>query len=109
MRIILLVITLTLLGRVVYLMWSGYRNAPAGSSAWERWLAAGRDSATILWANFITVVSGLIAGVVGLADLAGAPGVSAVIQQYLDPQWVGLGLIVLALVAEYARKRTLES
>lgn len=106
MRLVLLVVTLALFARVVFLMWKGY-SAAAGGSQWERWLAAGRHSASVLWANFITVVGALLAGVAGLADLAGAPGISTAIQQYMDPQWVGIGMIAIAVVIEVARRRTL--
>ena len=40
-----------------------------------------------------------------MADFLGAPGISAVISKYLDPQVVGLLMVFVAIVTEVIRRR----
>jgi hypothetical protein len=73
----------------------------------ERLLAAGKGSATIVWSRFSAVVAALAGALSGLADWLNAPGVSEAIQSCLKPEWVALYVLGLALVSEFARRRTL--
>lgn len=76
-------------------------------TTWQRLLAAGKDSATVLWARFTVVVTGMVTGLVWAADLVNAPSVATAITTYMKPSVVAGIMITVALITELARKRTL--
>jgi hypothetical protein len=88
-----------------YQFYAAYRAATG--SRWSRALAATEKSATILWARFVALIGLLTLGLSSLAETLGAPGVSAAIQQYLQPQYVAAVMIGIAVITEVARKRTM--
>lgn len=78
-----------------------------GATTWQRLLAAGKNSATILWARFTLMVSSLSGALVALASYLGEPSVGDAIKTALQPQYV-LGFVILsAVITEWARRRTL--
>lgn len=82
-----------------------YRRTPG--SVWDRAVAAGKGSATILWARFVAIVSALAALLVEFADYLNAPGVAEAIKGILQPEYVGLFMVAIAIITEFARRRTL--
>lgn len=79
----------------------------ATGTIWQRLIAAGKGSATILWSRFVAVVT---AGSVGLAELAewlNAPGLKDAIQAYLKPDYVAAFTLFVVIITEVARRRTL--
>jgi hypothetical protein len=82
-----------------------YRSA--AGSVWHRSVAAAKSSATILWARFSVVVVAVADGLIQLADFVQAPAVSAAISTYLKPSTVAAVMVTVAIVTEWARRRTL--
>jgi hypothetical protein len=99
-----LIITAALIYIVVDAVMS-YRAAVG--SVWQRLLAAGKDSATILWARFVVVAAWIVNALVWLAELLNAPNVAAAIQQYGGPKTVAAIMVTVAFITELARRRTL--
>ncbi len=79
----------------------------ATGTGWQRLLAAGQQSATILWQRAVIALAGLSAVLVDVAGYLGVPSIDNAIQAVLKPQYVGLFTILVAVVSEIARKRTL--
>ena len=75
----------------------------------ERSLAAGKHSATILWARFCAAVASAADGVVWLCEIANAPNVAGAVQTYLTPKAVAAVMITVAVITEVARRRSLPS
>ena len=83
-----------------------YRKS--SGSRWERLLAAGRESATILWGKFCILLSALIASLDSLADFLNMPELKTYIEAALgNPKTVAAIMLVLSAVSIYARRRTL--
>jgi hypothetical protein len=85
---------------------AGKHRRLAGS-AWHRCLTAAKSSATILWARFTIVVTALATCLIQLADFVNAPSVTAAITTYLKPCVVAAIMVTVAVVTEWARRRTL--
>lgn len=98
-------------GVAAYFIWMTVSRfmAETDGTVWERLLAAGSDSATKLWARFMVIVGAGLGLLTTAADYLGDPGLSAAIQQYLDPRYVGAAMILISLVTIWARRRTLKS
>jgi len=104
MRILITVIISIALAYIIYDFVSEY--AKASGSTWERLISAGKGSATILWARFTFVIGALIDLLIQAADYLNIPGVSDAVKSYLSPQTVSLFVIFVAVVSEWARRRT---
>ena len=105
-----LVIDLVLLAALVYVVVDfvrAYRTA--SGTLWQRLLATGRHSATILWQRFTIALAGFADAVVWLADLLQAPGVAEPVRSVLAPQYVAVFVVAVAIVGELARRRTLRA
>lgn len=77
----------------------------------ERLLAAGKGSATKLWARFVALASAGIGAFIGMADQLHNPHVAEVIhliQKHVGARWVALSIVVIMVMTEVARNRTLE-
>ena len=83
----------------------GYANATG--TFWDRALTAGKGSATILWQRLVIFTSGLSALLVELATYFNVPQIDSAIQAVLKPQYIGFFTIAVAVVTEFARRRTL--
>jgi hypothetical protein len=102
------VIDLILFAALVYVVFDFVRAWRAASgTVWQRLLATGRHSATILWQRFIIALAGFADALVWLADLLQAPGVAEPIKSVLQPQYVAVLVVAVAIVGELARRRTL--
>ena len=80
----------------------GYRlavRAHAGVRGVKRWC---RHSATIAWARFVMLVA------IALDVFLQAPGVNEQVVSILDPKYVPYYLLVVAVLTEIARRRTLK-
>jgi hypothetical protein len=104
-----LIVSLGLGALALYIIWqvvSAYRSATG--TTWQRLLATGKQSATILWGKFSVVIAGLAGFLGDFADTLGAPGVKDTIQNALaKPVYVALFVVGISLVSMLARKRTL--
>ena len=103
-------LNLILLAALVYVVidfFSSYRAA--AGTLWQRLLATSRESATILWQRFTIALAGFADALVWLADLLNAPGVAEPIKSVLQPQYVAVFVVTVAIVGELARRRTLKS
>lgn len=101
-----MIFDLIVLAFFLYVVWSGvtaYRAATG--SVWQKVLAAGRDSLTIVWLRFVGFVGAGIDLLVQGADLINAPQVSAAISSYGNPKIVAGVLIGVAVIGEWARRR----
>lgn len=104
-----LIVALGLLSLAMYIVWQAVSAWRAASgSVWQRLLASAKDSATILWAKFVSLIASL-AGLAGeFADAVGAPGVKEQVQSALgNPVYVALFLVGVSFISIAARKRTL--
>jgi hypothetical protein len=103
-----LVIDLVLFAALVYVVVDFIRAYKSASgTVWQRLLATGRHSATILWQRFTIALAGFADALVWLADLLQAPGVAEPIKSVLQPQYVAVFVVAVAIVGELARRRTL--
>lgn len=108
MNIFLLILDIPITALVAYFIYDfvvSYRAA--AGTVWQRVLAAGDQSATIVWQRLIVIASGLSGAVVVVADYLNAPGVGDAIKSAVQPQYLVIYAIVMALISEFARRRTL--
>ncbi|HEY7246276.1 MAG TPA: hypothetical protein VH678_20575 [Xanthobacteraceae bacterium] len=98
-------VVLAIAGYFIFDFVRAYRGTVG--SVWSRCIGAAKSSATILWARFTVVVTALAAGLVQIADFIQAPSVSAAISTYLKPSVVAAIMVTVAVVTEWARRRTL--
>jgi hypothetical protein len=85
----------------------GYCWATESGSFWQRTLAAGKDSATIVWSKIIIAASAFIGVLVQLATAAGDPQIGAKLHEVLTPQVFSGVMIAIMFITVLARKRTL--
>ncbi len=103
-----LAVNLILSGIFIFVVVDAVRRwRGATGTASQRLLAIGRQSATVLWARFTVLVATLTDGLIELADLVGSPAVAAAIAQYLKPSTVAAIMVAVAVISEWARRRTL--
>jgi hypothetical protein len=101
-------IDVILLAFLVYFIFDAVRGYhSAAGSIWQRMLAAGKSSATIVWARFTVMVAAFVNCLVWLADVVNAPTVATAITTYLKPSVVAGIMVTVALITELARRRTL--
>lgn len=99
---------LVLLASFLYVAWDFYADyRAAAGTVWQRLLASGKESATILWTRFTVLVTALSNSLVWVAGLLGAPGVEDSIKAALQPAYVAGFVVAIAIVTELARRRTL--
>ncbi|HEY1361496.1 MAG TPA: hypothetical protein VGF60_04580 [Xanthobacteraceae bacterium] len=79
----------------------------AAGSLWQRLLAVGKQSSTLLWQRFVVLVAGLADALAWAADLLGEPSVASALQAHLKPSTVAAVMVAVAIVSELARRRTL--
>ena len=104
------IIDLFLLAALIYVVVDFVRSyRAAAGTVWQRLLATSRHSATILWQRFTIALAGFADALVWLADLLNAPGVAEPIKSVLQPQYVAVFVVTVAIVGELARRRTLKS
>ena len=105
-----LVIDLVLFAALVYVVVDFIRAYKSASGTlWQRLLATGRHSATILWQRFTIALAALADVLVWLAEFFNAPGVAEPIKSVLQPQYVAVFVVAVAIVGELARRRTLQA
>jgi hypothetical protein len=104
------IIDLFLLAALIYVVVDFVRCYRAATgTVWQRLLATSRHSATILWQRFTIALAGFADALVWLADLLNSPGVAEPIKSVLQPQYVAVFVVAVAIVGELARRRTLKS
>ena len=100
-------------GVAALVIWYGYEFykdfTGEQGSVWAKLLAAGKGSATILWSRFLALFGGAMALVSEGSTWVGAPGVADSIQQYVKPEYIPVFLLVIAIINEIARRRTLST
>ncbi len=102
----LLVLTALMVGWIAFTFIHAWISE--AGSFWQRTLKAGKDSATIVWAQVVLVVGGIVAVLDKIANLFGDPSLAAQIQQYVTPQIVSYVMMGIMAVNVWARLRTLE-
>lgn len=98
------VFTIVLVGLVADAVHAYYTTT---GTAWQRLLAVGKTSATIMVARLGAIGGLALNAAIEIADLVGSPAVSAALTQYVDAKAVGYTLAVAAIVVEWSRRRTL--
>lgn len=83
----------------------GYYTATG--TVWERLLAVGKSSATIMVARLGAIGGFVLNALVEIADLIGSPAISSALTTYVDAKAVGYTLVAAAIVVEWSRRRTL--
>src|SRR5262245_14910368 len=107
MTLILNLVLVAALGYVAIDFLRSFRAA-AGTVS-QRLLATGRQSATILWQRFTMALAAFTDALLWLAELLNAPGVAEPIKSVLQPQYVAVFVVAVAVVSELARRRTLSA
>ena len=103
-----LIINLVLLVLFVLFLVDAIREyASTSGTTWERLLAVGKDSATILWTRFVGIVATGISSLVWIADALNAPQVASAMSTYGNPKVVASIILAVTIVGELARRRTL--
>ena len=95
---------------IVYILIDGFKDfAQASGTVWQKLLAVGKNSATILWARFTGLVAALAGALAFVADYLNAPGVGDAIKSGIGdhPQYVAAFSLFVAVMTEFARRRTL--
>lgn len=106
-NLLLLTIFLVIFVVLAWTFWRALRDPSAGS-LWEKMLAAGRGSASILWARFVMALGALFGALANYADLAQLPAIQDLMRVLLTPQTFGIAVALISLVSEIARRRTLD-
>ena len=102
------VIALAFAALLIWYAWTFTTGfAAASGPLWDRLLAAGRGSATKLWAKFVAVVGAAVGVLASSADFFGSPAVADAIRAYVTPEYVAAAFLVVSLITELARNRTL--
>jgi hypothetical protein len=104
-RGLLILLSLAGVGYVVYDFIQHYLSY--SGDRYTRFLYAFKSSYTLIWSRFVVFVGLAVNILVGLADYANLPGVGAAISNYLTPTTVSLLMVGIAVVTEFARRRTL--
>src|ERR1700743_421621 len=101
----LLALTMLMIGWIVFTFVHAWITATG--SFWQRTLAAGKNSATIVWAKVVLIAGGLVAVLDKIAHLFGDPSLATQIQQYVTPQIVSYVMMGIMAINVWARLRTL--
>jgi hypothetical protein len=92
--------------------WIGYTFVHAWltetGSFWTRSLAAGKDSATIVWSKLVILVGMIVPALDKIATSLGDPSLVSQFQQYLTPTTVGISMAAVMALTIWARLRTLD-
>lgn len=84
-----------------------YNFVKEPGSIWQRFLAAGRDSAVIAWNRLVVIGVSAVNSAAWLSDALGQTGAADVIQSHLKPTYVAAFAVGVALLSIAARFRTL--
>jgi hypothetical protein len=103
MTLILTLVTLAILGWLIVTTWLNYRKATG--TVWQRLLSAADDSATLLWAKFMLLVSTLTGVLTNAADYIADPNLNAAIKAALTPEHVIYFAIFVTFVTMLAHRR----
>lgn len=106
MSLIFSLLPVAILAYVVYDFVKEYAAA-SGATTWDRLLAAGKGSATILLGRLTAFGAVVVTVLVESADWLGAPGIADTIKAQLTPQMAAVFAIALPFLFEFARRRTL--
>lgn len=102
-----LILAIIALSVISYVVWTFTRDFTAAKgSTWQRALSAADDSATKLWAKFVMLVGATSTALSGAATYFNDPSLSDAIKNVLQPQYVGLFVLLVAAVTIWARNRT---
>lgn len=100
-----LFLDLALLAVFVYFTVSFTRNyISATGNPWQRFLAAGRDSAVIAWNRLVAIGVSAVNSAVWVSDAINQTGAADKIQANLKPQYVAgfvVGIVLLTIVARF--------
>lgn len=105
MRVLIDLFFVSLLAYVLYDGITRYRAA--SGSFWDRMIAVGKGTSTILVQRGVYLLSALMELLPQLLDLVGAPNVSASIQSILPSGGAPYYALGFAFLSELARHRTL--
>lgn len=101
-NLIISMVTVALVTFIVYDFVMEFKAATG--TTWERLLAAGKQTETILWARFVALVGCLTQLLVQGADWLNAPGVADSIRTVMKPEYVAVYIVAIAFVTEFARR-----
>lgn len=107
LRIAFVLIALIVAVSIIIQMVIAYSKADG--SIWNKMLAAGSQSATILWNKFTIVLAGLVGTLGDLADALGQPQIKDYLNQALgNPKLVASIMLAASIVTIAARARTMK-
>jgi hypothetical protein len=88
--------------------WQFYAGcAAAVGTPWQRIKNAFHCSTTIIWAFAVRTIDALAGSVDGIAGWMNMPEVQAIVQRFLAPEAAMVMTLVIAVVTEIARRRSL--
>lgn len=83
------------------------RYRAATGTTWERVLATGKGSASIVWSYAVWAGGLVVSAATYGASALDMPEAKAFITSWLQPEYVGVAFLVIGIVAFAARMRTL--
>ena len=85
----------------------GWRFYVATGSWWERFLAAGKESATMAWAQLVIIGTTLMNAIGAIATVVADPDTAQKIKDSLPSEYVAGALVAIMLLTMLARLRSL--
>lgn len=79
----------------------------AEGTVWERLLAGGRDSATILWGYLLYLAGAILDLIERMAVFLNMPEVTTFVNTHVPPKYVAGGMMVIGIITIAARLRSI--
>lgn len=98
-------VSLAILGVVAWRLYVAYQSS--AGTLWQRLLAAGHGSATMLWQYAVMGSAAFLGNIEKIANGLNLPEVQTFINAHVPPQELAVVMIVISVVTIVARLRTL--
>ena len=90
---------------VGYILWREYRKTDATKTRVARAVEAAKNSQTILWNQFVIIVSGIVSQIDNVADFFNMPQIKDFVDQWFTPKTVAAIMLGIAVVSIRMRMR----
>lgn len=92
---------------IYFVVVMAYEFVTTSGTLWCRLLAAGKGSATKLWAGIVSIGASAIGVLASSAEVLNMPQVEAALREYAKPEWFAAISLVIMLITIWARRRTM--
>lgn len=104
-QVLFSLVSIAIVGVVLWRIVVAYKSS--AGSLWQRLLAGGHGSATILWQYAVMASAAFLGNVEKISNGLNLPEVQTFIHANLPPQYLAVVLIAVSVVTIIARVRTL--